>query len=226
MLFRPVQIQLALFLSSVDISSRLRLASQVHEALPQLGGVDPLLLPLPPEVPNEFPVILIENERTGWAFQLSPSRADVVVNLRERTDVSEVVAILADGSIKLWNVLESEAGARGFRLGLVGNFLAETDDAANLLRSRYLLPTMAEGAKEVQIHYLQTVSENGFDLNIWVRLRSQTPDVNASAGVALLLDINTMPEHPLERLDNGTILRFFESANRLYIQNIDLHSRD
>ena len=227
MLLKLGQIQAAIFLTHIQQSARLKIASQVIEAVPGLSGVDPIIFPLPQDAPPEAPQIIIQNAQTRWSFQFAPARCDLFYNpqqhLYKLDDFSQALEVMQDSVLRLWNALESGLSAYGNRLGLVVHFETETENAVQELRHRYINPELAHDAKEIQFHYLRNIQREDFDLNCWVRLRNQPKQEEMPEAILMHVDVNTVAEQPLERVDSPTIQEFLRLARELVEENLELH---
>lgn len=220
--YRPVKLQTAFFLAAIDLSSRLKIAALVRECVPQYFGVDPLLLPLPPNSPPEFPQIVIQNESVGWAFQIAGGRFDIVADFSTFPAIenhSGLFQEIQSVSSVLFNALTTNFGARVNRLGFVVTLVADVENAVELLRSKYLKSDEALGADETRLLFLQKLTIAPLYLNKWVRLISTS---NPSR-IILEIDINTQPEIPLV-ITNELIKHFFVLSNQLTMDTITTHS--
>ncbi len=226
MRLKLVQIQMAIFLTHVQRSSRLKIASQVIEAVPGLSGVDPIIFPLPQDAPPEAPQIIVQNAQTRWSFQFAPARCDLFYGPQQYLDrpdsFSQAFEAVHDTALQLWNALESGLAAQGNRLGLVVNFEYETEKAVQELSRRYVNPQLALDAREIQFHYLRNIQRDSFDLNCWIRLLNRSKHEEAPEAIVLLVDVNTVAERPL-MIDTSMIQRFLQVAGDLIVENLEFH---
>jgi hypothetical protein len=225
--FQILQMQSAVFLSSIDASSWLRIASTAIDAVPGLLGTDPVLLPIPSDAPPEIPRIIIENNERGWTFHTSLQRYDLFFSPPNRPGFEtfrDVFSEVAEASLSLWDVFESTLAARSHRLAFVVNLSADVEKAADLLRQRYFNQPFAAGAKEIQLHYLHAISSGGFDLNRWTRLLSKPGAESTPESLLLHVDINTRTESPLEKVDTAVIQRFLDTGKGLIEESIAMHA--
>jgi hypothetical protein len=220
--YRPIKLQTAFFLATIDLSSRLKIAALVRECIPKYFDVDPLLLPLPPNSPPDFPQIIIQNEQAGWIFQIAGGRFDIVANfpaspaIGNHLDLFQEIQSVSSG---LYNVLTNNFGAKANRLGFVVTMVADMENATELLRSKYLNTKEVLGAYETSLFFLHKLTITPFNLNKWVRLFSTT---NPSR-IVLEIDINTQQEIHLE-ITNDLVEHFFGLSNQLTLDTISAHS--
>jgi hypothetical protein len=227
MSFHVEQVQAAVFLSAIDKSSRMRIAMYAAEAASVLSGVDPALIPLPDDVPQELPQVQIINERTGWTFQYAPVRLDLLNTAVPRRAVNELPQILhelEEHVSAIWASFSDKLGARSSRIGLVITLAMEIENSSEKLRGKYLNPEYGEGAKVVQVHYLKNETQHGFTFNHWVRILNRQAQQTSPEMIILQFDVNTVPEAPLENVSNQTIQNFFNSAREIIDGDVSLHT--
>ena len=227
--FKLVKVQLAVFLSSIDSGSNLKIASLAAEQLPGVSDVEPLMLPVGDDVPPEIPQIRLGNETTEWVFQFARSRCDFHYTPSDPPSYSKFPDVLsaemAEPVTSTWSKLAHEVGARAHRLGLVVNFRAEIENAADVLRSRYFNLEFGANAKEAQIHYLQVEERDMFKLNHWTRIISGTKRQDRAAALVLVVDVNTLPE-PRLQLDTKVIQSFLDVGKELVFETATLHAEE
>ncbi len=214
--YRPAQLQAAVFLTAIDFSSKLNIANMVRAHAQNLLDVDPLILPLPPDVPPQFPHIVIKNETNGWAFQMASGRFDLVLDLsaqQVQSTLSEVSAKLDAIALSIWSGLASQFGARANRLASVISVSSEVENAPEVVRQRYLNSRYGAGAHQSQVHLLHQIETEGYNLNRWVRLITMPADQKFPSRLLMEVDINTQAERPID-VTETTVSNFFQLANR------------
>jgi hypothetical protein len=226
--FKLVKVQLAVFLSSIDSGSNLKIASLVTEEIPEVSKVEPLMLPGGDDVPPEIPQIRLGNETTEWVFQFARSRCDFFYSPTDPPVYSEFPEVLSEMEkpiVSVWSRLDSEVGARAHRLGLVVNFRVEIENAADVLRNRYFNQKFGENAKEAQVHYLQLEERDNFKLNHWTRIISGAKKQETASPLVLVVDVNTLPETRLQ-LDTKVVQSFLDVGKAIVFETATLHAED
>ena len=210
--FRLDQAQFVVFLSAIDTSGKLKIASSAVKAIAELDGVDPLMLPFPDNAPGEVPRIQIQNDAAGWGFSYSPVRIDLFHTPRQELNPDRVVEALGElhGRVAdLWGLLAAEVSAKGRRLAQIVNVSAAIERPADAIHAKYLAPIIAGPLAEAQVHYLRKLEVAGIQSNRWVRLLSQ----EAMPGRLLVqVDLNTVGDQVLD-VSPAMIMDFGASAS-------------
>ncbi len=221
--YYPIKLQVAFFLTSVDFSSKLKIANLVRAKCGNLLEVDPLLLPLPPDAPPEFPHIVIRNDNNGWLFQMGPARFDLVIQLGPHQplgDFTELTKTICKTGLDIWQGLRTEFSASANRIGLVTTTVTELENPTEVFRQRYLSTKNAEGSSECQLHILHKINAKGFTLNDWVRLLALPANEIWPSRFVFEIDINSIPEQPV-KIDETVARSFFAIADELTKQGIN-----
>lgn len=221
MQYAPVRIQAAFFLVTIDMSSRINIASSVRECAAGLLDIDPVLLPFPPDSPPDFPQIIMQNEANGWNFQMAPGRFDIIANVKEPNTNTfiEIAATIQEMSARIFANFRENFGAKVNRLGLVSTNAAKVENAPEFLREKYLNANANSGAAESRLLFLHKYDVHSFSLNKWVRLISTV----IPPRIILEIDINTRPDSPIS-VTEEVVGQFFASVNQLVDETIAEHS--
>jgi hypothetical protein len=208
------RLQIAIFLTALDLSRRLDLAVAIRQASNSLLDADPLIVPLPDDAPPEIPRLQIRSRDGVWTSAFTGSRMDIVYELRPEKlgpitfdqAMSEQAAIAKS----IWNALQSAYSASGNRIGVVAWFLGRADNAVQYLRARWLVHSDAPEPHELQIHSLHRMTVGQHAMNRWTRCFAE-----ASKNVIRLeVDVNTQPEQRFD-VTPASIAWFLESAHSL-----------
>lgn len=215
--FRLDQAQFVVFLSSIESSGKLKIASAVARAIGELSGVDPLMLPLPESAPQEIPRIQVQNEVAGWAFTYSPLRIDLIntpKTVLQADSLPDALSELRERAAGLWSLLTTEVSAKGSRLAQIVTLTAPVGNAAAFIRGGFLSPRAGDQLAEAQVHFLRKVDVAGLSSNRWVRMLSQeaSPD-----RVLVLVDFNTVGERKLE-VNPGMIADFSVATSKQLVE--------
>ena len=222
MKYHPIRLQVAIFLSAVDFTSKFKVAALVRESAGNLLDVDPLLLPLGADGPPDFPHIIIRNETKGWVFQMAPARFDLAVELDPQQrdgDRQQLIEVIGSTALAIWNGLKTGFGARAHRLGLITTIASEMENAPEALRQRFLNTVYGSGAHESQLHLLHKLENEGFSLNRWVRLKALPANEIWPTRLVMEIDVNTIAEQPIEVTDSA-IQKFLGVADQQTQQTI------
>jgi len=106
------RLQTALFLTSLDSTRMLELATAIRNAAGGLLDADPMMLPLPSDSPPEIPRLTLRSSDRQWACQMSGNRLDLVFELSpddlgtaDFSDTAERQAHICSG---IWKAIESD----------------------------------------------------------------------------------------------------------------------
>ena len=224
--FLLVRLQIALFLSTLDLTSGLDLASAIRDISGRVLDGDPLILPVPGDAPQEVPRVIQVSRDERRTCQVAGNRLDIVFQLPSDTggsaDFQGIARQHAQVSSAIWQVLQSRFKASGYRIGIVSTFRATAEEAARTLRQRFLIPSNAPEPHELQLHVLHTLTLQGVMVNRWARclaMPSRSPGLGSGV-IQLDIDINTLADHPLDVTSSG-IIGFIENGIHLVLSTRD-----
>lgn len=224
--FRLNQIQLASFLSSIDQSSLIKIASLAINNIAGISNVDPLIIPAPEDAPAQLPRIIIQNETTGWMFQYSHLRYDIFYSPQQLhyKDFEQAQTVIFQSSRKVFEAFTSDLAVRSNRLGLVANFVVEVDDAAEVIKNKYVKLGIKTHFEETQLHYRVGQQLDNLNVNQWVRLIGRKrPEKNEIEEIFMQIDVNTIPEKPIE-VNVNSLKHFLDNAGQLILQSANFHA--
>jgi len=220
--FNLDKLQTAFFLTTIDLSSRLKVATLIQENIKQYAGSDPLILPLPSPIPSEYPQILMQNDAEGSILQVTAERLDFVVDfekLNKVVDYHNAMRELQTISLKAYGLLAENFGAKSNRLGFIIALNAEKENANDYFQKRYLSTNMTTESEEIRLMFRHKLDVHPLKLNKWVRLVSKAEP----SKIALEIDINTMADAPIV-VDEKTTETFFAVVNNFIAETINAHS--
>lgn len=208
-------------MSSIDLSSRYKLAGVIREKAKAHFNIDPLLVPMPPGLPPELPQLVFTNEPEGWQLQIGPARFDVVWDTKKLPDVPPLDVAFADIRTTLLQIYDALVpfGARIHRLGVVIAFDSEGTAPHELLRKKHLKGTPTPDPEEVRYMFLQKLEAGTFRLNQWTRLISYSSPPH----LVVEVDINTIQESPLD-VDEKTITSFLAEVMNLIGKGLEVYA--
>ena len=220
--YKITEIQVALFFSSIDVSSKLKLASFITKSGEGQLDIDPTLLPFIPDAPPEIPLITIDNNRSGWKFQLSKARCDLVAPIKDKNTLEEeknAFNEVREYILSIMQGLSKDFAARFYRIGLIPRFISkeELENANQLFSNKFLKTTYSSDIVESRLHVLKKFEAGPFKLNQWIRINS-----TANQKFILEIDLNNQFE---EKIDlNAELTRvFFEIATPIIFKTVKDH---
>jgi len=194
--FKPVKFQAAFFLSAIDLSSKIKIVELVQRNSDGLLNVDPFIVPSNMNIPDEIPIIIMQDQISGWTFQISKERIDFVFDSKSDNEINfdELFSIFKKITIKQWSSFSNDFFAKGNRAGLISTFVNIVDNPTNYIIQKYLKNGELEGSIETQLHYLKKECVENINLNIWTRMIGVSKTQDKPPRLINEIDINTQPE--------------------------------
>jgi len=193
-------LQTVLFLRSIDMSKKLKLAQDVISASANLLDADPLLLPIPEDAPPEFPRLIFRNESGNVSFNLSLSRADFSMQYKADGPAfsdQEVFEQYVSSLISVIGPMVESYNTAFKRIGFVLDLFSRLQKSSNILiKDTFLKGDYSDNAYQMELNTLHQLTLVNFQVNRWLRLKSlrSKSDPSDDLAVQVLLDINTIPE--------------------------------
>lgn len=221
-----VRLQTALFLSTLDLTSKLDLATVIRDGSGALLDADPLILPVPADAPHEVPRLIQRSRDERWICQVAGNRLDIVFQLppgnQGSTDFQGIARQQAQVGSAIWQAIQTRCNASGNRIGIVSTFRGIMEEAARTLRDRFLIPSNAPEPHELQLHALHSMTLNDVMVNRWTRCTagpSRSPSSDQGV-IQVEIDINTLAAHPLD-LTPSRITSFIEGGVNLVLSTME-----
>ena len=193
-------LQTGLFLRSIDMSKKLKLAQDVISASGSLLDADPVLLPIPESAPPEFPRLIFRNESGNVSFNLSLNRANFGMNYEADGSVfpdQGVFEQYVSSLISVTRLIVESYNASFKRIGFVLDLFSRLQRSSNILiKDTFLKGGYFDNAYQIELNTLHQLTLVNFQANRWLRLKSlrSISDPSDDLAVQILLDINTIPE--------------------------------
>lgn len=223
--FSVLQSQIALFLTTLDARKMLNLAVAIQEASADLLDSDPLVLPLPPDAPPEFPRLRLNSSDGYWIFQVAGTRLDFFYERSFSQQGMEAFEEIVDRQAQIysniWKMLQEKYTASGSRIGVIGKFGSSPQNAVQILKSKFMAISDAAEQHELQLHALHKLSLGGVEINRWTRCAATKSDSEGGSKNLLRveIDINTSPDQPFD-LTPVKILDFINDAKGLILDTM------
>jgi len=217
------RLQMALFLLTIDLSDKLKSASSITARASGWFDGDPTILPIPSDAAPEIPRLILKNRDDSLLTTISPARIDLISS--KVTPWNEREKALSDYLRPLEGLVSSvKEDLRGAisRIGWVATHLIELESSAN----RLFLDTWTKHPAfvdlyEGQLRWLNRGEYAGLEVNRVVQIVTSrmTDDPSRDNLLRITIDINTVPEKPLD-LDKSTTMslaqQFSEAATQLF----------
>jgi len=183
-------------------------------------------LPLPDNVPPDFPRIQLSSQDGAWAFAASPSRLTSTWSLKGDGDKSVSVDQIVQCSR---DVIQEHVGQNTVQVGRLALVLTRSCPCASpaqVLIERFCnddvrasdspnAPLRHSRNFELHNHKRYEIPLNGVTINSWVRCKTGALQGTETPVVTVEHDINTLAEEIEDRhFDTNMIERFFEIVRR------------
>ncbi len=219
------RLQTALFLTSLDTTQKLDLATTIRDASNGLLGADPFVLPIPPDAPPELPRLILKSGDGSWAYLVAGNRVDFVFELPSdklgTVELADIVERQKHVGSTIWKAIQSKYSASGNRIGVVSLFVGLPENSVNLLRSSFLSSSDAPEPHELQLHALHRMTLGSTMINRWTRCIAgeSPPEARFRGSLRVEIDINTLAEQSFS-LTSTSILNFTDNAKNLVLDTI------
>ncbi len=191
------KIQTAIFTRNFQVANdyeRAQLLLDLKSATVDTFNGDPVLIPVPNDVPLDIPRIILNSNDRVYTCNIALNRTDVFYNVPDDSEINLDVLLQTqkDNSLKLFNFLKSKDAIIN-RVGFVVNveFVVEENDknSFDYLKEHFLKDDKLEDPKELLLRYNKLSSSPKFEMNNLVTIQSKRSDI-----IAVQTDINTVAE--------------------------------
>ncbi|WP_415906559.1 hypothetical protein ACMXYX_04920 [Neptuniibacter sp. QD72_48] len=186
---RIIGLQFAFFLRDIvnrpdqefgDLNAQLM---NVFDGMPQI-------LPIPPELPAEVPVIMLRSENSIYSCNISRSRIDFFLN-RKNDDVSNL-EMLKDFNLKVAGLTKYILDKQEvIRFGMVARYFHSDPNALTTLQNKFFTQAV-DGTCELSLRFNKKSDAFGYKINDIHEISSAKIDQNnhESQGILIQRDIN------------------------------------
>ena len=224
--FSIAQLQVALFLTTIDLTKPLKVAVAIQNASEEFFDADPLMLPIPPDAPTDIPRIRLSSSNEHWAFHVAGERLDCLykphADKRESPEKFEgIIGKQAQICGDIWEILQKQFSVSGKRIGVISTFVASPESPVETLRSKFIPASNASEPYELQLHALHKMSLENIPINRWTRCTAANLPLEQKPRDALRLqiDINTLTEQSFD-LTQVSIRAFVNNAKSLTLETV------
>ena len=212
--------QTAFFSKSINLDNKLEFTSKLISASQGIFDGEPMILPIPSEVPSEVPRIIIKSKDKKYACNVSLNRIDLLFNPQEEDEKN--IEIVKDQYYRLLLDL-SKLLSSIQRIGMIANLSLKLTENSNtyILRKYIKKDCHISETDKLQIHALHKVNlPNNIKMNRWLRIMttqsSSQPDNDKY--LSITIDVNSVAEITYEfdeRLLQSTFMDSLENMKNL-----------
>ena len=171
--------QFAYFLSSIDLSDRLKIAENIRATTKSVLDGQPTILPIPDDAPPEIPRIMLSSKDKRFICNVALNRFDFIhktTNQDTGMETMEFDDFLLKEIVLLNKLLFTELDVKSHRLGLIITYHSHLEqEGLAYLKSRYF-GNPKDKAVELQAHRLTQESIAEMNSNNWIRLVAKLPE--------------------------------------------------
>lgn len=222
-----LNIQTAFFTPGLVFSDKLSLSSQLIKETGNIFDGDPIMLPLPPDAPQELPRIILKSKNDKHILEIKSSRINFIVkdDQKDRIQKEYPAPFINDYQNKLQTLSGSIINifkTKIVRLGFVLNLQFKVNNAVEIIKKSYIKEVkFTKDTFDLNLGFLNKISLNNIDANIWFRanaLRSMEKDKDNKI-LLVMFDTNTISEKILDLTDQN-IIDFTKTALEYLNKNL------
>lgn len=219
--------QSAFFLSSINLSNKLNLASEVLTKFNDLIDGEPMILPIPENAPLEIPRIILKSKNQEYEIDISFTRVDFIYN--NKTNTQEEYVAFSSRIKKIVNdlstILIDKYSMTTNRIGIILTLGANEntlDKAISFFKDEY---TEIKNKKEIHINWLEKRDIEEFKVNDWIRIVAQDVDNNRPK-YTITNDLNIVANGDAGNLTKDLIKKFYNITFKEMKKNISQYEPD
>ncbi len=220
-------IQTAFFTPGLVFSDKLGLSAQLIKETGNIFDGDPIMLPVPPDAPSEFPRMILKSKDDKYILEIKSSRIDFIVksDSKDKSQKNYPATLIKDYQDKLTSLSASIINVfktKIVRIGFILNIQFKVNDAVEIIKKSYISDSkFTKEAYDLNIGFLNKVTLNGTDVNIWFRANAlRLPEKDKDNKILLVMfDVNTIPDKVLD-LSNQNIADFTETTIKYLNKNL------
>ena len=194
---RIKKIQTAIFTKNFNVTNdtdRARLLLDIGNHSRGIFDVDPVQVPIPNDVPPEFPRIILKSNDNRYGGNVALSRTDIFYNV-PANNTDNLESLLDTQKTNIQNIFNFLIG-RGIIVNRIG-FIAvavkelspEEGNGHDYLRNKFISDDRFQDPKELMFRYNKASRTENFDMNNLITIISK-----AQNRIMLQTDINTVAE--------------------------------
>ena len=217
--FKVASYQAVLFTPDGGVTS----ARFVRDLLPRWADrfdADPIMLPIPQDIPPEVPRIILTSRDEKWRCEIAPARINVHYRRASEAASDPDIARFYDGALGMFEQYMEASQVRVGRIAGILNRYAQ-QDAPGLFLARHFCKERWDSApfnrpESFELHaHKRFALGNQFQVNSWVRCKSGklASEKQEQSIVLVEQDINTFAEEaPSRAFTMDEVRAFFSLA--------------
>jgi len=189
---RILSLQFAFFLRDIVARPDIEFGNLNSEML-NIFDAMPQMIPIPPELPPEVPVIILSSEKKEYACNISRSRIDFI--LQRISDHKSNGDILKDFNAKVAGITKAIlAKQEVVRFGMVARYFHQDNSSLQTLRKKFFTSAV-DGAEELSLRFNRVSESYGYKINDIHEINATEAITNgvSEKGIYIQRDINNIP---------------------------------
>ncbi|WP_313220867.1 hypothetical protein [Stutzerimonas nitrititolerans] len=189
---RILSLQFAFFLRDIVARPDIEFGSLNSEML-NIFDAMPQIIPIPPELPPEVPVIILSSEKKDYSCNISRSRIDFI--LQRTSDQKSNNDILKDFNAKVSGITKAILSKQEvIRFGMVARYFYQDNSALQTLRKKFFTSAV-DGAEELSLRFNKISESHGYKINDIHEINATEAITNgvSEKGIYIQRDINNIP---------------------------------
>ncbi len=189
---RIITLQFALFLRDIVARPDVEFGSLNSDML-NIFDAMPQMIPVPPQLPPEVPIVVLTSERKEYTCNISRSRIDFV--LQRTNDEKSNSDLLKDFNAKVAGFSKSVLSKQEVvRFGLIARYFHQDNTAIQTLRKKFF-SNAVDGAEELSLRFNKVTNSFGYKINDIHEISAADAVANGKTekGILIQRDINNTP---------------------------------
>jgi len=222
-------VYIALFSPGIVIPDKLKVASSINTALSNLFDGDPLILPLPEDIPSDFPRIELNSKDLRYKLRIAGNNFSFIFKNPQEEEKED---LLPDEDLfkkftTVFCYFKNELNTQFVRCGVVVDWMIklEKQRCLEFLLEKYIKDKVpVEKPLETILRFRMRDKILEFDTNKWIEIRS-VPERSVSEQKELFvfkIDINTLAER-VYKFEEETVRSFLKSSVDVMKKELEKH---
>ena len=201
--------------ASLNLQNKLELASSLHNETKMVFDGEPIIMPVPDDIPSEIPRIILTSKDNEHRCQISKERVEFIYSNEANPDreVSELreqfLVTLGD----IAKVVKSSWKAEVYRLGFVINSVSHYKDPVEIIKTKFIREGVLNHPRRLEVFVLDRMTWDNLKINrgyrVYTLIKREGKEERKLLSVNF--DINTIPEEKYS-FDTESIVAFYDKA--------------
>lgn len=221
-------LRLVMFTSGIVIENKLKVAGDIKNRLPDTFDDDPVILPVPENLPPEIPRILLKSKDDRYTLLITKDR----VNLEYRYEFNETrseipVSEIFEKFLTIFQYVKDDLFGTVIRVvnTQIWKMKLETISPVEYILSKYIREdSPVVRPQRIELHYLTKEVITDFEINkeVYIKTGSKTQLAEKNNFAVFLISVSTSTEKPY-RFDRKSLEKFLKESNQVIEETLKNH---